>query len=274
MLVAIIAGAVVCGVSLTAGLAVRTRLARSPMAGVPVAGPGPAGMGPPSVEPASVEPASAEPASVEPASVESASVESASVEPAGVEPADLAAANRWAPLGRVLLRPDAGVAGLAVWLMLLDALLALVAPWPLILVVDYALGHHPYPHWLAGLPGLPPVQIAVVAAAAGLAVLAMGSVAGYLVTFLVGTLGERMSARLRAGLVAHVLRAAPRDVTKFALGELTSRVGADAARVSDTVTEIVDTLIPDTAVLAGMTVLTALLDWRLTLVVLGVIPLY
>ena len=274
MLVAIIAGAVVCGVSLTAGLAVRTRLARSPMAGVPVAGPGPAGMGPPSVEPASVESASAESASVEPASVESASVESASVEPAGVEPADLAAANRWAPLGRVLLRPDAGVAGLAVWLMLLDALLALVAPWPLMLVVDYALGHHPYPHWLAGLAGLPPVQVAAVAAAAGLAVLAMGSVAGYLVTFLVGTLGERMSARLRAGLVAHVLRAAPPDVTKFALGELTSRVGADAARVSDTVTEIVDTLIPDTAVLAGMTVLTALLDWRLTLVVLGVIPLY
>ena len=254
MLVAIIAGAVVCGVSLTAGLAVRTRLARSPMAGVPVAGPGPAGMGPPSVEPASVE--------------------SASVESAGVEPADLAAANRWAPLARALLRPDAGVVCLAVWLMLLDALLALVAPWPLMLVVDYALGHHPYPHWLAGLAGLSPVQVAAVAAAAGLAVLAMGSVAGYLVTFLVGTLGERMSARLRAGLVAHVLRAAPPDVTKFALGELTSRVGADAARVSDTVTEIVDTLIPDTAVLAGMTVLTALLDWRLTLVVLGVIPLY
>ena len=227
MLVAVIVGAGVCAVSLAAGLAVRTWLARSPMTGVTAAGPD-----------------------------------------------GIARPGRWVPLARSLLRPDAGVAGLAVWLMLLDALLALAAPWPLMLVVDYALGHHPYPRWLAGLAGLPPVQLAVVAAAAGLAVLAMGSVAGYLVTFLVGTLEERMSVRLRAGLVAHVLRAAPRAVSEFPLGELTNRVGADAARVSDTVTAILDTVIPDSAVLAGMTVLTALLDWRLTLVVLGVIPLY
>jgi ATP-binding cassette, subfamily B, bacterial len=234
MLVAIIAGVVICAVSLAAGLAVRTWLARSPMAGVPAADPGSAVVG----------------------------------------LAGLTATNRWAPLARAMLRPDAGVAGLAVWLMLLDALLALAAPWPLMLVVDYALGHHPYPQWLAGLAGLPPVPLAVVAAAAGLAVLAMGSAAGYLVTFLLGTLGERMSVRLRTGLVAYVLHSAPRAVGEFALGELTSRVGADAARVSDTVTEIVDSLIPDTTVLAGMAVLTALLDWRLTLVVLGVIPLY
>jgi ABC-type multidrug transport system fused ATPase/permease subunit len=254
MLVAVIAGAVVCVVSLAAGLAVRTRLARSPMAGVPVAGPGPAGAGSAIGEPAGLG--------------------SAGVRSAGLGPAGIAAHGRWAPLARALLRPDRGVVCLAVWLMLLDALLALAAPWPLMLVVDYALGHHRYPPWLAGLAGMPPVALAVVAAAAGLAVLAMGSVAGYLVTFLVGTLGERMSARLRTGLVAHVLRAAPRAVAGFALGELTSRVGADTDRVSDTVTAIVDTLIPDTAVLAGMTVLTALLDWRLTLVVLGVIPLY
>jgi ATP-binding cassette, subfamily B, bacterial len=254
MLVVVIVGAGVCALSLAAGLAVRTWLARSPMAGMPAAGPPVADAGPASARPAGTEPAS---------------MGSASARPGGI-----VLPSRWVPLSRALLHPDAGVAGLAIWLMLLDALLALAAPWPLMLVVDYALGHHPYPRWLAGLAGLSPVGLAVVAAAAGLAVLAMGSVAGYLVTFLVGTLGERMSARLRAGLVAHVLRAAPRAVSEFPLGELTSRVGADAARVSDTVTAIVDTLIPDTAVLAGMTVLTALLDWRLTLVVLGVIPLY
>ena len=239
MLIAVIIAAGVCAVSLTAGLAVRTWLARSPMASVPVAAPGPGGLG-------------------------SADARSCCITTPG----------RWGSLAWALLRPDVGVGCLAVWLMLLDALLALAAPWPLMLVVDYALGHHPYPQWLAGLAGLPPVQLAAMAAAAGLAVLAMGSVAGYLVTFLMGALDERMSARLRAGLVAHVLRAAPRAVSEFPLGELTSRVGADAARVSDTMTAIVDTLIPDSAVLAGMTVLTALLDWRLTLVVLAVIPLY
>jgi len=259
MLLVVIVGAGVCVVSLAAGLVVRTWLARSPMAGVPVAGPEPAGMGS---------------ANVERAGAGSADLRPAGVGPPDVGPAVVAAPGRWVPLARALLQPDVGVVCLAVWLMLLDALLALAAPWPLMLVVDYGLRHHPYPHWLVGLAGLPPAQLAVVAAAAGLAVLAMGSVAGYLVTFLVGTVGERMSTRLRAGLVGHVLRAAPRTMGQFPLGELTSRLGADAARVSDTVTEIVDTVIPDMAVLAGMTVLTALLDWRLTLVVLGVIPLY
>ncbi|HUZ35572.1 MAG TPA: ABC transporter ATP-binding protein [Streptosporangiaceae bacterium] len=224
MLVAVTVGVGVCVVSLAAGLAARTRLARSPVA--------------------------------------------------GTAPAQVAVADRWAPLARALLRSDRRVAGLAVWLMLLDALLALAAPWPLMLVVDYGLGHHPCPPWLAGLAGLPPVRLAAVAAAAGLLVLAMGSVAGYLVTFLTGALGERMSARLRATLVGHLLYATPRAVSQYPLGELTSRVGTDAVRVADTVTVIMDTLIPDSAVLAGMTVLTALLDWRLTLVVLGVIPLY
>ena len=140
MLVGVIAGAAVCALSLAAGLAVRTWLARSPMVGVAVAGPPAADTG----------------------------------------PGRIVLPGRWVPLARSLLHPDASVAGLVVWLMLLDALLALAAPWPLMLVVDYALGHHPYPHWLAGLAALPPVQLAVLAAAAGLAVLAMGSAAGYL----------------------------------------------------------------------------------------------
>jgi ABC-type multidrug transport system fused ATPase/permease subunit len=37
---------------------------------------------------------------------------------------------------------------------------------------------------------------------------------------------------------------------------------------------VVDTLVPDVALLAGMTAITAALDWRLTIVVLGIIPLY
>jgi ATP-binding cassette, subfamily B, bacterial len=224
MLVAAIVGAGICVVSLMAGLAVRTRLARSPMA--------------------------------------------------ATVPARIAVPGRWGPLARSLLRQDRGVAVLAVCLMFLDAVLALAAPWPLMLVVDQGLGHHPYPHWLAGLAVFSPVKLAIVAAVAGLLLLGMGSVAGYLVTFLVGTLGERMSARLRGGLVAHLLRAAPHAVSQHPLGELANRVGADTVRVSDTVAAIIDTLIPDSAVLAGMTVITALLDWRLTLVVFGVVPLY
>jgi ATP-binding cassette, subfamily B, bacterial len=182
--------------------------------------------------------------------------------------------RRWRPVAGALLRPDRPLAALLIWLMLVDTVLALAAPWPLMLVVDYGLNHRPYPHWLAPLASLPPAALAAVAASAGLLLLALGSVAGYLVTFLAGAIGERATARLRTGLVEHLLRARPGTVAGYPLGELTSRVGADAAAVASTVTEAVETLVPDVAVLAGMAGLTALLDWRLTAVVLGVIPLY
>jgi ABC-type multidrug transport system fused ATPase/permease subunit len=189
-------------------------------------------------------------------------------------PARTAATGGWGRLAWALLARDRAIAALAIWFMVCDTVFALAAPWPLMLVVDYGLRHRGSPPWLAALGTLAPLRLAVVAAGAGLLLVTLGSLAGYLVTFLVGALGERMTLRLRASLVAHVLRAAPPAVARYPLGELTSRIGADSAAVSDTVAATVDTLIPDLAVLTGMTVITALLDWRLTLVVLGVIPLY
>ena len=184
------------------------------------------------------------------------------------------APRRWSPVVRALLRHDGGVAVLAVWLSFLDAALALAAPWPLRVVVDYAVGHRPIPRSLAVLSGLPAAGVALVAAAAGLLLLLAGAVTGYLVTFLTAGVSEHMTVRLRAALVDRLLRARPREVAAVPLGELTSRLGGDAVRVSSTIAVIVETLVPEVALLVGMTVITAALDWRLTLIAVGVIPLY
>jgi ATP-binding cassette, subfamily B, bacterial len=79
--------------------------------------------------------------------------------------------------------------------------------------------------------------------------------------------------RLRSALVERLVRAEPGSVSGYPLGELTSRLGGDTVRVSGTIAAIVDTL-PDAALLAGMTAITAALDWRLTLIALAIIPLY
>jgi ABC-type multidrug transport system fused ATPase/permease subunit len=184
------------------------------------------------------------------------------------------APDRWGPVARALLRPDWLVACLTIWLALLDAVLALAAPWPLKVVVDYAVGHHPFPQPLAWMDGMTPVVVAAAAAATGLLLLLAGSIAGYLVTILTSAVCERMTVRLRAAIMEHVLRAEPRPVSAYPLGELTSRLGGDAVRVSGTVAVFVDELVPDLALLAGMTAVTAVLDWRLTAIVLGIIPLY
>ena len=186
----------------------------------------------------------------------------------------ITAPRRWSALASALLRHHGGVAVLAVWLSFLDAALALAAPWPLQVVVDYAVGHRPLPPSLAVLSGLPATGVALAAAAAGLLLLLAGAVTGYLVTFLTAGVSEHMTVRLRAALVDRLLRARPREVAAFPLGELTSRLGGDTVRVSSTIAVIVETLVPEVALLVGMMVITAVLDWRLTLIAVGVIPLY
>ena len=192
---------------------------------------------------------------------------------AAVAPA-VSAPGRWRSLIASMVWPDRRVAVLVIWLTILDTTLALAAPWPLQFVVDYGLGKKPFPPWLAGLHGLHQVWLAGIAAGCGLLLLGTGALASYLVTFFSGVLGERMTLRLRAGVFGHVLRAAPQAVTSHPLGELTSRIGPDVRQVTDTIGTAFETLLPDLWLLAGMTAITALLDWRLTLVVLGVLPLY
>jgi ATP-binding cassette subfamily B protein len=182
--------------------------------------------------------------------------------------------RRWRSAGWLLLKPDRAIAGLVVWLMVLDTVLALAAPWPLKIVIDYGLGRQPIPHWLAGLHGTSHLRVTVLAASAGLALVILGSVAGYFVTVLIGAVGERMASRLQVAIVSHLLRSAPSAVARYPAGELANRLSSDAGRVADTVTTAIETLVPDLAVLTGMTLITALLDWRLTLVVLGLVPLY
>ena len=81
-----------------------------------------------------------------------------------------------------------------------------------------------------------------------------------------------MAWRLRSSVLGHLLRVAPHRVAAFPLGELTSRLGSDTVAVADTVASCTETVIPDTAVLAGMITVTAVLDWRLTLIVLASSP--
>jgi subfamily B ATP-binding cassette protein MsbA len=179
----------------------------------------------------------------------------------------------WRWFARVQLRPYYRVIMLASGLMLAETALALAAPWPLKIIIDHGLGHQPLTGWLRPLDALRPVPLAVAAAIGGLVLLAAAALLGYLVTYLMAAVGERAGLDLRLLTVNHLLRIPPAWAARHPLGELTTRVGADAARVTDTVVSMAEVLVPETAVLAGMAVITSMLDWRLTLVALAVVPL-
>ncbi|HEX9033921.1 MAG TPA: ABC transporter ATP-binding protein [Streptosporangiaceae bacterium] len=193
---------------------------------------------------------------------------------AGTAAARMTDLHGWRQPARALLRPDLNLAVLALWLMVLDTALALAAPWPLQLVVDYGLGGRRFPGWLSALSGWSPIALAFAAAIGGLVLLAAGATAGYLVTYLTSVLSERMTLRLRTRMAGHLMAVSPEASGGYPLGELTSRLGADVRQVCDTIAAVIENAVPDLTLLAGMTVITAMLDWRLTLVVLGLIPLY
>jgi ABC-type multidrug transport system fused ATPase/permease subunit len=182
--------------------------------------------------------------------------------------------STWPRIARVAFSSERRTVALAVWLMVLDAALALAAPWPVKIVIDNVLLGRPLPSFLAGLRTLPsPVSTAVVAAS-GVLMLATSAVVAYLVTYLVTSVAERTSSRLRVAATKHVLSAPPRSVADIPHGELVNRVTSDTVRISDTIIAMLETLLPEAIVLAGMLAITALLDWRLALVVVAVIPIF
>ncbi len=117
------------------------------------------------------------------------------------------------------------------------------------------------------------MPLAVAAAAAGVVLIAVAALLGYLVTYMMTAVSEQVGRDLRVLVVDHLLRIPPARAAGYPLGELTARAGADAARVSDTIVTAAEVLIPEIAVLTGMAAVTSLLDWRLTLVALAVVPL-
>jgi ATP-binding cassette subfamily B protein len=190
------------------------------------------------------------------------------------EPADGGrSALSWRRLARAQLRPYSGVIALASWLMLAETTLALAAPWPLKIIIDHGLGHRPLAGWLHPLQALQPVPLAVAAAAAGVVLLAAAALIGYLVTYLMAAVSVQAGRDLQLLIMNHLLRIPPGRAARYPLGELTARAGTDALRVSDTIVTAAEVLIPETTVLAGMAAVTTVLDWRLTLVAVAVVPL-
>ena len=188
--------------------------------------------------------------------------------------AELSPADGWRPLTRVMLGADQRLAALALWLMVADTGLALAAPWPMQVVVDYGLSSRHRPGWLSWLPAGQPVLLAGFASALGLLLLGGAAVAGYQVTFIAGVLSERANLRLRVAVLRHLLRVRPADSARYPQGELGNRVSVDSRQVADTVGAVLESLVPDLALMIGMAVITALIDWRLTLAVACLLPLY
>lgn len=182
--------------------------------------------------------------------------------------------HRWWALARWTFAGEGSTLAWTGWLMLLDTALALAAPWPVKFVIDQVLSHQPFPTAVSGLATLNRTVVTLIASAVGLLLLAAGSIVGYLTTYLSAAVAQRCASRLRISLMHRILDIPPQASSEMPTGELALRVNSDTSRVSETLVTAWETLVPELSVLGGMLLVTSLLDWRLTIVALLIIPLF
>jgi ATP-binding cassette subfamily B protein len=92
-------------------------------------------------------------------------------------------------------------------------------------------------------------------------------------TYLTGWVGERALADLRTRLFGHLQRLSLGYYERNRTGAIVSRITNDVEALDQLVTDGVSSLVQNTLVLAGTAVVLFLLDWRLALATLVVLPL-
>jgi ABC-type multidrug transport system fused ATPase/permease subunit len=95
----------------------------------------------------------------------------------------------------------------------------------------------------------------------------------YLQTYLTGWVGERILADLRNKLFGHLQRLSLGYFERNRAGVIISRLTNDVEALDQLVTDGVTSLVQNTLTLVGTAILLFVLDWRLALATLAVIPL-
>jgi ATP-binding cassette subfamily B protein/subfamily B ATP-binding cassette protein MsbA len=154
--------------------------------------------------------------------------------------------------------------------VLLISALEMLKPWPLKIIIDSVLGGQP-PPW--GWPNDWSRQALLLAACAVLVLTyaALGAVV-VLNNYTTIGVGQRMVSKLRSDLYGHLHRLSLAFHSRAQVGDLIYRVTADTFALQSLTMNCLFPAVTALTLLAGMGVIMLRLDWKLTLVALGVCP--
>jgi ABC-type multidrug transport system fused ATPase/permease subunit len=158
-----------------------------------------------------------------------------------------------------LARPYRTRTSLALITLVAYTLVALLPPYLAKLAVDRGIR----PHDLHAL-----TIIVVVFLAAGIAAFALSGAQ----TYFTGWVGERALADLRIRLFTHLQRLSLGFYERNRTGAIVSRITNDVDALDQLVTDGISSLVQNTLVLAGTAIVLFVLDWRLALATLTVLP--
>jgi subfamily B ATP-binding cassette protein MsbA len=161
--------------------------------------------------------------------------------------------------------------------MLVEAVTALAAPWPLKVVIDSAIGHEPLPTWTVRLlgPGLAGNSAALAGAAALSIVLlaVLGGIAGYVDSYYTESVGQWVANDLRLHLYDHAERLSFGYYDTHQTGVLLSTITDDVSTVQDFISSSTLSILVDLLTILGMLGVMFWLNWDFTLLVVAITPL-
>jgi len=145
----------------------------------------------------------------------------------------------------------------------------LARPWPLKFLFDDVLTEESLT--TGDLGSVQYVLVAVAVAIAGIAIL--DGVLGFLQQYVLRAAGQKVAFRLRVALFGQMQRLPLSYHDRQRTGDLITRVTKDVEKVQDLVTQNIVDASSNFLTLAGMLIIMFLLDWQLSLAMLGLAPL-
>jgi ATP-binding cassette, subfamily B, bacterial len=175
-------------------------------------------------------------------------------------------------LRKVLQRlvPYGGLFAGAILQVLLIGVLELAKPWPLKIVVDNVLGGRPLA-W-PGLQGLGSSSLLLVACLALVGIYALLGAIGVTSNYATISVGQRMVNDFRSELYAHLQRLSLAFHSRRSVGDLLYRLTSDTFAIQTLTMNGFFPVVTSVVMLAGMVVVMLRLDWLLTLIALGIVP--
>jgi ATP-binding cassette, subfamily B, bacterial len=171
-------------------------------------------------------------------------------------------------------RPHSGALLALLATMGIDIGLDVLRPWPLKLVIDNVLGHHPTPRLVSSIfPGsTTPHGLLLWAVIGTVVIFLLGTASSTFYNYFSLRVGQRMVFDLAADLFSHLQRLSLIFHSRRPLGDTIQRVTADSYCVSTLVTDALLPLVQAFVMLAVMFVVMWSLEPTLTLVALSVLP--
>jgi subfamily B ATP-binding cassette protein MsbA len=176
-----------------------------------------------------------------------------------------------------LLRPYRWLVAAVIALMLVQTAMSLAAPWPLKIILDNVVGHHPMPQWMTdallsvfGKAGK--LHIAALAGVMTVAIAAISGLATYLVNYLTETVGQWVANDLRMRTYHHLHQLSLSYYDTHQVGPILSTITDDVETIEDFASETTTEMAVDVFTIVGMLSLMLWLDWDFALIAVAVAP--